>query len=309
MTRPICALVVLLLLSSLPASAEHMPYPGRAKYSVGTQKMDAALACKGGKAKLDGREKHQPILLVHGTGVTREYNWSWNYWARLPDIGYEVCWVQLPSAALNDIQISSEYVARAIEVMHRKTGERVDVLGHSQGGLQPRWAIRFFPSGRFVADYISLATPNHGTAVADAQGSDCFESCWQMRTISRFIATLNDGDETPGRTHYTNIYTQTDELVQPTGTQALAGGSNILLQDLCPGRSVDHAAIAGDGVTYLLVIDALEHRGPADPSRLPADHCQETAMPGSSAPPPAGLPDWSGYESSEGEPPLRPYAR
>jgi triacylglycerol esterase/lipase EstA (alpha/beta hydrolase family) len=47
---------------------------------------------------------------------------------------------------LNDIQVSSEYVARAVQLMHRKTGEKVDVLGHSQGGLQPRWAIRFFPS-------------------------------------------------------------------------------------------------------------------------------------------------------------------
>lgn len=292
-----------------PAFADHTPYPGTARYSVATKKMDAALACKGGKSKLDGKEQHQPVLLVHGTGVSREHNWSWNYWAQLPEVGYEICWVQLPDAALNDIQISSEYVARAIQVMHRKAGEKIDVLGHSQGGLQPRWAIRFFPSGRYVADYISLATPNHGTVVADGQNSGCFESCWQMRTTSKFISALNAGDETPGRTHYTNIYTQTDELVQPTGTQALTEASNVLLQDLCPGRSVDHLAIASDGLTYLLVIDALEHRGPAEPSRLPADHCQETAMPGSTAPPPSGLPDWAGYESSDREPPLRPYAR
>lgn len=294
-----------------PVQATHDPFPGNARYSVSTKKLDKALSCRPSKAKLDGSARLQPILLVHGTGVSREQNWSWNYWNQLQELGFEVCWVQLPGASLNDIQISSEYVARAVQVMHKRTGEKVDVIGHSQGGLQPRWAIRFFPAGRFVADYIGFASPNHGTTVADnaATLGSCFASCWQMRTDSDFMAALNAGDETPGKTHYTNIYTSTDELVQPAGTQDLTGGSNILLQDLCPERAVDHVSIAGDGLTYLLVMDALERRGPADPARLPEGHCQETAMPGSGSPPPAGLPDWSSYQGTDKEPPLKPYAR
>ena len=306
------AILALLVVLAMPgaSSATHTPYPGTARYSVPTKKMDNALACRDGKSKLDGRERRQPILLVHGTGVSREYNWSWNYWNQLADLRYEVCWVQLPHAALNDIQVSSEYVARAISVMHRKSDEMVDVMGHSQGGLQPRWAIRFFPSGRWVADYIALASPNHGTTVADGVQAlgRCFESCWQMQTTSEFIAALNAEDETPGRTHYTSIYTSTDELVQPVGTQALDGATNVLLQDLCPGRSVDHASIAGDGLAYLLVMDAIKHAGAADPGRLPETACQEAAMPGSGTPPP-GTPDWSGYESADAEPPLKAYAR
>lgn len=313
MPRRLVLVLAFALVSSLigPVHATHDPYPGNADYSVRTKKLDRSLACSPGLKNLDGSAEHQPVLLVHGTFVGREHNWSWNYWPQLQELGREVCWVNLPAASLNDIQVSSEYVARAIQVMHRRTGEKVDVLGHSQGGLQPRWAIRFFPSGRFVDDYIGLASPNHGTAAADLATAfgRCFEACWQMSTTSRFMAALNAGDETPGRTDYTNIYTGTDELVQPAGTQALDGGTNVLLQDLCPERPVDHVSIAADGLTYMLVIDAMEQPGPTDPARLPEGHCQATTMPGSSAPPPMGLPEWSQYTDADREPRLKSYAR
>lgn len=223
-----------------------------------------------------------------------------------------MCWVNLPKHSLGDIQVASEYAAWAVGYMHRHSGERVDVLGHSQGGLEPRWAIKYFATGRFVDDYVGLASPNHGTIVADASaaGGLCFPACWQMRTTARFIAALNSHDETPEPISYTNIYTATDELVQPVGTQALQGGSNVLLQDLCPGRPVDHAAIVDDGVTYLLVLDALSRDGAADPTRMPADLCARTTMPGS-GPRPDGFepPNFSDGGSSDHEPRLKPYAR
>lgn len=63
---------------------------------------------------------HEPVLLVHGTGVTRRQNWGWNYWKVLPEAGFDVCWVQLPKASLGDIQVASEYVVFAVGRMHRK---------------------------------------------------------------------------------------------------------------------------------------------------------------------------------------------
>ena len=307
------SLTLALIALAIPtgALADRDGYPGKARYSVPLKKMDRALACAGGKKNLDGSAHHQPVLLVHGTGVQREQNWDWNYWPALPEAGFETCWVQLPDASLEDIQVSSEYVARAVQVMARKSGEKIDVLGHSQGGLQPRWAIKWFPSGLSVGDYMALASPNHGTEVSTGSTvtGGCFPSCWQMRPTSKFIAALNRGDETPGRVHYTSIYTTTDELVQPTGTQALEGAVNILIQDVCPGRPVDHASIAGDGFTYEVVLDALTHRGPANLDRLPTDVCQRTTMPGTSGPPPGSAPDYTNGSITDHEPPLKPYAR
>ena len=293
--------------SAIVVTSAAGPWPGDAPYSVPVQVLDRALACRGGTPALDGDGRSEPVLLVHGTGVTREQNWKWNYWNALDQAGFDTCWVQLPNAALNDIQISAEYVARAVEVMHRRGGERVDVIGHSQGGLVARWAIKYFRSAPFVDDLVGLGTPSHGTITADPAGR-CFESCWQMRTTADFIAALNRGDETPGPISYTSIYTLNDELVKPIETSQLEGGTNILLQDVCPGRPIEHVLLAADAVTWELALDALIHPGAADPARLSGGSCFKVFLPGANLDFPREDPN-SSAPSTDREPALMPYAR
>ena len=305
--------------TAAPVGAGHIPYrfPGSARYSVPKAKLDEALSCRrgsrvsfGSARALNGRRHHHPVLLVHGTGATRRQNWGWNYWPELRERRFEVCWVALPGESLVDIQISSEYVARAIQRMHRATGEDVDVLGHSQGGLSPRWAIKWFPSGRFVADYIALASPNHGTSVANAATAPGFSSpaVWQMRRDSNFITALNRDNEGPGDINYTSIYTENDELVQPVGTQDINADrtTNFLIQDLCPGRPVDHLSIAGDAVAFAVVLDALTHAGPGNVARAAPD-CNSAAFREDA--PEDFSNDWTGGQPVNSEPRLRPYAR
>jgi hypothetical protein len=73
------------------------------------------------------------------------------------------------------------------------------------------------------------------------------------------------------------VRTLTDELVQPQlgpyPTSSLFGASNILIQRICPGRITTHFAMPYDSVSLAALIDALEHRGGATPSRLPSDVC------------------------------------
>ena len=286
-------------------------WPGAASYSVPTEILDAALECGGGAGSPDGSGRSEPVLLIHGTAVTREQNWGWGYWPALQSAGFEVCWVQLPDQATGDIQLSAEYVARAVEVMAERSREEVDIIGHSQGGLSPRWAIKFFPSGAMVDDYVGFASPNHGSAAADRRldrGGSCPAACWQMRRGSDFLAALNSGDETPGDISYTNVFTRSDELVIPYESSRLAGASNVLIQDVCRGRPIDHFLIAGDAVTWELAIDALSHEGGADPERLQGLTCLKLALPGATL-------DWpedpgnSGAVPVNAEPPLKPYAR
>ena len=148
-----------------------------------------------------------------------------------------------------------------------------------------------------------------------------------MRPGANFIASLNAVDETPGAIDYTSIYSIHDELVQPAApvpTAALAGDPgrirNILIQDVCPGRPVNHGAEPVDAAVFALAMDALTHPGPADPSRVLAeqpDLCTQTYLPGLT-------PDdgetaqevvyGNGGETfalgpdTSSEPPLRPYA-
>ena len=63
-----------------------------------------------------------------------------------------------------------------------------------------------------------------------------------------------------------------------TGWSSLHAGRgairNIALQDVCPTATAEHLAIGThDAVAYALVLDALAHPGPADPSRVPAAVC------------------------------------
>ena len=59
-------------------------------------------------------------------------------------------------------------------------GRQIDILGHSQGGLQPRWMTRFFPHTRaLVDDLVTLAAPHHGTTLASLSRRGC-GACFQM---------------------------------------------------------------------------------------------------------------------------------
>ena len=315
------ATLAAMLLAAAPAySGAGYSWPSDAAYSVPRDKMKDALACssgerysEGGAGALRRRNGKHPVLLVHGTGVNRRQNWEWNYWQTLRARGWEVCWVNLPRASLGDIQVAAEYVAYALKLMRRQSGQKIDVIGHSQGGLQPRWVIKWFSTARFIADFIAIDAPNHGTRIANESSMDegCFEACWQMRRRSNFIRALNRDNETPGPIFYSSIYTSFSELVQPTGTQVLRGGaSNVLLQDLCP-RPVEHVAIAADYVTWLLVRDALLNPGPADPKVVDAEDCLRDRMPGADDPPAgaAALANWTEGEITDREPPLKAYAR
>jgi pimeloyl-ACP methyl ester carboxylesterase len=309
------ALVVLLALGLAAAACTPAGDP---PLSVPERLLADALSCP---TRFTHRA-HQPVLLVHGTFATPEENWSWNYLNALPAAGYDVCTVRLPDRATGDIQVASEYVVYAVRRIYDRSGSKVDVLGHSQGGLEPRWAVRWWPSLRTkVDDLVMLGTPNHGTVVADqATPLGAPPAAWQMRTDSRFIAALNSEDETPGPISYTSLYTLSDELVQPvvpTATAAVAGGRNLLVQELCPGRVVDHVGLAYDAAVHDMVIDAFTHPGTADPGRFDRSTCLQLAFDGV-APEPllstgiAELQDGSGFNGAPNateEPPLKPYAQ
>lgn len=244
--------------------------PAGPALSVSQATLDASISCRW----VDTGHHHEPVLLVHGTIATASENWGWNYQRVLPTKGFDTCIVQMPNRSLDDIQASSEYVVNAIRRVNEWSGRKVDVIGHSQGGLQPRWAIKYWPDVRQrVDDFVMLGAPNHGTYVANVLGlAGCTGACLQMKAGSHFVRALNAGDETPGAVSYTSIYTATDELVQPSGfpstTAALSGARNILVQSVCPGRIVGHVGLVGDGVVYDAVIDALTHAGTAEPARF-----------------------------------------
>jgi triacylglycerol lipase len=63
------------------------------------------------------------------------------------------------------------------------------------------------------------------------------------------------------------VRSSTDEVVQPQSgkhpASSLVGASNILIQNVCPGRKVSHLGTAVDSVTFAAFVDAITHNGPA----------------------------------------------
>jgi hypothetical protein len=263
-----------------PASAAAVTYapvdqPGPA-LSVPQSQLDASLQCSGNLATGPA-----PVLLVPGTGSNPHSNFSWNWEPALTDLGISWCAVTLPGNALGDVQIAGEYVVNGIRTMYARAGRRISIIGHSQGGMLPRWPLRFWPDTRaMVDDQIGFAPSNHGTTGAEFLCAlSCAAADWQQSDKSEFIKALNSYQETFPGISYTEIYSHFDEIVTPnnddTGSSSLHGGggdiTNVAIQDICPLDPSEHLAIGTqDAVAYDLAVDALEHPGPADPARAQA---------------------------------------
>jgi hypothetical protein len=195
----------------------------------------------------------RPILMVPGTGTIPSVDYGWNYERAFRAERIAWCALTLPESANGDIQVAGEYVVSAIRTMAAVSGQKIDVFGWSQGGMVPRWALRFWPDTRaLVADVIGLAPSNHGTvAVAGVCRIACLPALRQQGTMSHFILALNSYAETFPGIAYTNIYTRHDDIVQPnldtTGSSSLHTGggviSNVALQDVCPANTARHFAI------------------------------------------------------------------
>lgn len=275
------------------AQAAYAPikHPGP-RLEVPRAKLRAALRCTP-SVSTDARE---PILLVPGTTLTPEENFSWNYDRALNALGLPYCTIELPGKAMEDIQVAGEYVVYALRTMSRFEGHgkarKVQIIGYSQGGMVPRWALRFWPGTRkLVDDDVGLDASNHGTITAESscQQEGCAPAIWQQRNSSAFIAALNSYQETFPGISYTEIYTQEDEIVVPNtneeGSSSVHSGggqiANIAVQEVCPGHKADHLAMGSyDPVGYALALDAVTHAGPAEKARIAVTVCAEAYQPG-----------------------------
>src|SRR4051812_44653782 len=176
--------------------------PGPA-LSVPASALAASLLCSPGYAA----NVHEPILLVPGTTVTPAVEYTWTYERAFNQLHLPWCAVTLPRSTMGDVQVAGEYIVNAIRTMHAASGKKVQIVGHSQGGMVPRWALRFWPDTRpMVDDVIGMAPSNHGTVDAFAlclPVVGCAPAFWQQETNSPFLQALNSGAETFAGISYT----------------------------------------------------------------------------------------------------------
>jgi triacylglycerol esterase/lipase EstA (alpha/beta hydrolase family) len=231
-----------------------------------------------------------PVVLVNGTGEDMADGFS-ALSPLLVDNGYCVFAANFGGSpgnllqGIGDITQSAAQLASFVNQVLGTTGAaKVDLVGHSQGGMMPRYYLKFLGGAPKVQTLVGLAPSNHGTTldglatletelatvlpgVSSALGAAC-EACAQQIAGSPFLTTLNAGGDTVAGPTYTVIETRNDEIVTPYTSAFLSGPNvtNIVLQNVCPLDQTDHIGIADDTVALHLVLNALD---PAHPQAVP----------------------------------------
>jgi triacylglycerol esterase/lipase EstA (alpha/beta hydrolase family) len=264
--------------TSADAASKHDTGP---ELSVSSAALVKSLACTAGDAR------KTPVLLVPGTTVEPEENFGWNYVQAFLLEKRPFCTVTLPDRSMADIQVAAEYVVNAIRTMHGHSGRKISIVGHSQGGMIGRWALKYWPDTRdMIDDLIGMAPSNHGTLLAEAMcRPDCAPAIWQQRTGAAFMKALNTGPETWPGISYTVVYSPTDGIIVPPESSKLTTGqgqiANIAVNQACPGHYTDHLSLGTyDPVAYALVADALSHPGPASLESFDRPACHAVFQPG-----------------------------
>ncbi|SDA27789.1 triacylglycerol lipase [Ruminococcus sp. YE71] len=109
-----------------------------------------------------------PIIMVHGI-FFRDWQ-MFNYWGRIPKAlaknGARVSYASQQSA--NAIEVSAREIAAHIENTIKLTGaEKVNIIAHSKGGLDTRYAISKLGMDKYVATLTTINTPHRGCAWVD----------------------------------------------------------------------------------------------------------------------------------------------
>jgi triacylglycerol esterase/lipase EstA (alpha/beta hydrolase family) len=233
----------------------------------------------------------RPVILVHGTFADMSDSWQ-AISPLLRNNGYCVFALNYGSYAdsgllgidaTGDIPTSAEQLSAFVDrVLAATKASQVDLVGHSQGGMMPRWYLRFLGGGAKVHALIGLAPSNHGTTLeglftlASDLGAGAFvgvlcPACEQQEAGSPFLAELDAGSETVPGVQYTNIESANDEVVTPYTSAFLSGPdvTNILLQNQCPLDQGEHLSMPYDHIADADVLNALDPARRVPPACTP----------------------------------------
>lgn len=139
-----------------------------------------------------------PIVLVHG--VFFRDNKLFNYWGRVPNTlklhGATIYYGNHQSALT--VQESARELAARIKLIVERSGcEKVNIIAHSKGGLDCRYAISEFGIAPHVASLTTVSTPHRGCLFAEKLLYAIPEKV-KNKVAKAYNVTLQAlGDETP----------------------------------------------------------------------------------------------------------------
>ncbi|QWF82710.1 esterase/lipase family protein [Amycolatopsis sp. CA-230715] len=233
----------------------------------------------------------EPVVLLHGTFAT--YYEDINFLqADLAARGY--CTFSLTYGAypgfpfvggLKPVAESSLEIKDYVEKVRAETGAaKVDIVGHSEGGLQSLYVTKMHGISEHIKRVVAIAPPTHGTDAAGLVkladkllpgGRSTLDTIVKALGIPVLsdefpggpaITALTTGPIAQSGVAYTIITSRFDEIVTPPETSFVRepGVRNQYVQDSCPLDPVGHIGEAYDLNVWHLVRNALdpEHATP-----------------------------------------------
>lgn len=241
-------------------------------------------------------EGKEPVVLVHGTWENSYDNWAMispelkkagycvyamNYGIAAPLAGGGVGPVLPGRFGTGDITKSAAQIGGFVDKVRAATGsEKVNMVGHSQGGVVARQFIRYNNGAAKVDHLVTLGATNNGTTligigalgrtinnlgidvlgpVALLVGSSGIQQVYD----SEFIKHLNAGGKYAiGDVKYTIVGTRYDEVTTPFDSTFSPRGTkntrNIVLQNGCEQDASDHVSMSYSPRAVSIIKNALD---------------------------------------------------
>ncbi|MVU83125.1 alpha/beta hydrolase [Nocardia sp. ET3-3] len=205
-----------------------------------------------GTANADGPPR-DPVLLIGGIAADEGRLESFRIW--LTGQGYTAFSMVLSGNPTGTAAIpeSAQALAGKVAEIRGQTGAaRVDLVGHSMGGLAQRYYVKFLGGFDTVGTYVDYGTPEQGDDLASVCAL-VSPGCRDLVPGSDFLTRLNaDPAVPPGLAAY-HFYSESAGAEK----NSLPGAVNIGIQSFCPGRTVSHGEEPIDGALRQLIDTAL----------------------------------------------------
>ncbi len=167
-----------------------------------------------------------PTLLLHGL-FCNQASWFW-FKHQLKQQGCKNVTTMNLSSWHSEEALTELVAKRVDELRHQLGVNKVNLIGHSMGGIIARNFVQLRGGSDKVEHLICLGSPHHGSKLAT------FAVAPLGRLLipdSDFLQRL-DGASIPENLRLTNIYTNKDNMVLPNSNNHLSWGETIALDDM-----------------------------------------------------------------------------
>ncbi|KAF9186559.1 hypothetical protein BGZ49_004172 [Haplosporangium sp. Z 27] len=218
----------------------------------------------------------RPVILVHGLIRNGWDNWLYMgpKFAASGYCTYSLTYGQMPGipilAGLDKIENSAQQLSTFVDkVLAATNTTKVNLVGHSQGSLMPRYYLKFLGGASKVDKYAAFGSVVYGITLdplvplltslglydtlRSAVDPACL-SCSQIIVGSSFLQNLNAGGDTVPGVTYKFMVTEYDEFMTPYTNGFLRDKnplvSNVVLQNLCIIDLDDHIDQMSDPIVF-----------------------------------------------------------